>query len=141
MTNVKFIKNLQFFSTDKYKSLLGYPQACFDEGRNKPTSVTVSVELSELQLQERIRELCPKLALKEFNLFKYDKSRKIVPLETFNPKIIKELKYQGIIVVQEVDLHGTHAQGAEVAGSEQATQRINSSGSSSIAQNESILIR
>lgn len=135
MTNVKFIKNLQFFSTDKYKSLLGYPQACFNEGRNKPTSVTVSVELS------RIRELCPKLGLKEFNLFKYDKSRKIVPLETFNPKIIKELKYQGIIVVQEVDLHGTHAQGAEVAGSEQATQRINSSGSSSIAQNESILIR
>ena len=87
----------------------------------KPKKVVISVDLSKNQLEEKIRELCPKLEDKPFNLYQTERNRKLKQVSSMSPKKLKQTRYQGITIVQEItSVPGVSAQQTDQSVSSQA---------------------
>eukprot|EP00794_Sanderia_malayensis_P004921 gene4921-5568_t len=79
----------------------GFPKECFNDSLNKAKAMSVSIHLSESQIDMLIQEIFPTLRQREFQMFKMNKRKKREVISKRDAMSLWELKYQGVLLVQQ----------------------------------------
>lgn len=79
----------------------GYPSKDYNNGM--PLRTHLDVQLSGPEFDAFLKTLYPKLKNRYYEIYRIDKQRRLLRLETRTPRAIKDLKYQGSLIIIPYD--------------------------------------
>ncbi|XP_052087247.1 uncharacterized protein LOC127724348 isoform X1 [Mytilus californianus] len=79
----------------------GYPQNDYNSGL--PSRTKLDLYLTQRGFDSFLRNTYPKLAKKNYDIYKIDKQRRLLRIATYTPRAIKDTKYQGSLIIIPYD--------------------------------------